>query len=118
MEYQEIINLIENTPNQPFKFRTKNWVKINDDSRGAYNTNSQIKFKNSMLKSSLCDYNDAYILVKGTKTVPNTPTTAAAKNNTDKNIIFKSCPHFTDCISEMNNTQVDNATDIDAVMPI
>ena len=118
MEYQEIINLIEKTPNQPFKFRAKNWVKINDDSRAAYNTNSQIKFKNSMLKSGLCDYNNAYILTKGTKTVPNTPTTAAAKNNADKNIIFKSCPHFTDCISEMNNTQVDNATDIDAVMLI
>ena len=40
------------------------------------------------------------------------------KNNTDKNIVFKSCPHFSDCISEINNTQVDNAKDIDAVMPI
>ena len=62
MEYQKI-NLLDNTPNQPTKFRTKNWVEINDDSRGTYNTNSQIKFKTSMLRSSLCDCSDAYILV-------------------------------------------------------
>ena len=61
MEYQKIINLLDNTPNQPTKFRTKNWVEINDDARVTYNTNSKIKFKTSMLKSSLCDYSDAYM---------------------------------------------------------
>ena len=72
MEYQKIANLIDdNTLNQPSKFRTRNWVEINDESRGAYNANSQIKFKNTMLKSSLCDYSDAYILVKGTINVNN-----------------------------------------------
>ena len=50
MEYQKIINLLENTPNQPSAFRTKNWVEVNDDSRGTYNVNSQIKFENSMLR--------------------------------------------------------------------
>ena len=65
MEYEKIINLLKNTPNQPTKFRTKNWVEINDDSRGTYNTNSQIRFKTSMLRSSLCDYSEAYILVSG-----------------------------------------------------
>ena len=55
MEYQKIINLSDNTPNQPTKFRTKNLVEINDDLRRTYNTNSQIKFKTSMLRSSLCD---------------------------------------------------------------
>ena len=59
-----MINLLENTSNQPFKFKTKSWVEINDESRGTYNTNSQIKFKTTMLKSSLRDYRDAYILVK------------------------------------------------------
>ena len=63
MEYQEVMNLLENTPNQPSKFRTKNWVVVNDESCGTYNVNSQIKFKNSMLMSCLCDYSDAYILV-------------------------------------------------------
>ena len=50
MEYQKIINLIDKTPNKPTKFSTKNWVKINDHTLGMYNTNSQIKFKTSMLK--------------------------------------------------------------------
>ena len=52
MEYQKIINLLENTPNQPSKFKTKIWVKVNDESRGTYNVNSQIKSKTSMLRSS------------------------------------------------------------------
>ena len=66
MEYQKVINLLDNTPNQPTKFRTKNWAEISDESHGVYNTDSQIKFKTSILRSSLCDYSDAYILVKGT----------------------------------------------------
>ena len=69
MEYQKIINLLGNTPNQPTKFRTKNWFEINDGSRGTYNTNSQIKFITSMLSSRLCDQSDAYILVNGTITI-------------------------------------------------
>ena len=59
MESQKIINLLENTSNQPSKFRTKNWIEINDQSRGVYNTNSDIRFKTTMLKPSLCDYSDA-----------------------------------------------------------
>ena len=118
MEYQKIANLIDdNTLNQPSKFRTRNWVEINDESRGAYNVNSQIKFKTTMLKSSLCDYSDAYILVKGTITV-NTAAQGAAANNTNKKVIFKNCAPFTNCISEINNTQIDNAKDIDLVMPM
>ena len=52
MEYQKIMNLLNNAPNQPSKFRITNWIGINDDSRGTYNTNNPIKFKTSMLKSS------------------------------------------------------------------
>ena len=119
MEYQEIANLIDdNTLNQPSKFRTKNWVEINDESRGVYNVNSQIKLKTTILKSSLCDYSDAYILVKGTISVNNTAAQGAAANNTNKKAIFKNCAPFTNCISEINNTQIDNAKDIDIVMPI
>ena len=58
--------------NQPSKFKAKNWVEVNDGSRGTYNVNSQIKFKTTILKSSLCDYSDAYVHVKGTITVNNT----------------------------------------------
>ena len=69
MGYQKIMKLLHNTPNQPTKFRTKTWVEINNDSRGKYNTNSQIKFKTLMLRSSLCDYSDPYILVSETRTI-------------------------------------------------
>ena len=77
MEYEKIINLLDNTPNQPTKFRTKNWVEINDESHGTYNANSQIKFKTSTLRSSLCDYSDVCILVSATITVAHT---GAAEN--------------------------------------
>ena len=69
MEYQKIKYLLNNTPNQPTKFRSKKWFEINDDARERYNTNSQIKFKMSLLKLSLCDYSDTYILVIGTTTI-------------------------------------------------
>ena len=118
MEYQKIANLIDDTSNQPSKFRTKNWVEINDESRGVYNVNSQIKFKTTMLKSSLCDYSDAYILVKEPISVNNTAAEGAAANNTNKKVIFKNCASFTNCISEINNVQIDNAKDIDIVLPM
>ena len=76
--------MLENTPNQPTKFRTINWVEINDDSRGTYNTNSQIKFKILMLKSVLCHYSDANILAIRTIAVANTGTKAAANNREKK----------------------------------
>ena len=71
-----------------------------------------------MLKSSLCDYCDACILVKGTISVNNTAAEGAAVNNNDKNVIFKKCAPFTNCINEINNTQIGNAKDIDIVMPM
>ena len=84
MKYQKIINLLDNSLNQPSKFRTENWFEINDVSRGTYNTNSQIKLKTTMLKSSLCHYSNAYILVKGTITVENTGEADADANNANK----------------------------------
>ena len=101
MEYQKIANLLDNASNQPSKFRTKNWVEINDESRGAYNTNNQIKFKTTMLKSILCDYSDAYTLVKGSITVNNTAADGAAAINTIKKAIFKNVLHL---LNEINNT--------------
>ena len=120
MEYQKIANLIDDTSNQPSKFRTKNWVEINDEPRGTYNVNSQIKFKTTMLKSSLCDYSDAYILVKGTITIAGEGADAAARqaDERDKGVIFKNCAPFINCISEINNTQIDNAKHTDILMPM
>ena len=64
MEYKKIAYLLGTASNQPSKFRTRNWVEINDDSRGTY-TSNDIKFKTTMLRSNLCDYAAAYILVNG-----------------------------------------------------
>ena len=90
MRYRKTINLLDNTTNQPIKFRTKNWFKINDDARGTYNITSQIKFKNLTLKSSLCNYNDVYILVIGTITITGVEDNDAAKraDETNKGVIF------------------------------
>ena len=110
--------MLDNAVNQPSKFRTKNWVEKNDESRGTYSVNRQINFKTSMLRSSLCDYSDAYILVKGNITVNNTAAADADANNTNKKVIFKNCAPFTNCISKINNTQIDNAEYIDIVMPM
>ena len=115
MEYQKLINLLDNTPNQPSKFKTKNWIEINDKSRGTYNEDNQIRFKTSTLRSSLCYYSNAYMLAKGTITVA--PATTTAPNNANKKVTFKYCAPFTKCISRINNTHIDDVYDIDVVMP-
>ena len=75
-----------------------------------------------LLKSSLCDYSDSYILVKVNISANNTAaegnTEGANANNINEKVIFKNSTPFTNCISEINNAQVDNATDIDTVTPI
>ena len=88
MGYQKLINLLGNTPNQLSKLRTKIWVEINDDARGTYNSNSQMAYITVMLKSSLCDYNDAYIIVKGTISVTNTEVADAGENDKNLKSIF------------------------------
>ena len=117
MEHQKIINLLDDTIGQPSKFRTRNWDEINDESKGKYD-NSNIRFKTSMIRSNLCDYSDAYILVKRTITVTNAAAAGVAVNNTNKKVIYKNYAPFTDCITEVDNTQVDDAQKIDIVMPI
>ena len=94
MEYQKITNLLDNTPNQPSKFKT------------------------SMLKSRFCDYSDAYILAKGTITVKNKAAQSQSNDAANKKLIFKNCAPFTDCISRIKNMQVDDTYDIDVVMPM
>ena len=107
MEYQKIINLLDNVSSQPFKFRARNWIEIKDESRGTYTGNS-IKFKTTMLRSNLCDYADAYILLKGTITMTGAGDNAAAKQTDERNkdVIFKNCTPFIKCISKINNTEI------------
>ena len=123
IEYQKIANLLDNEvvlseSNKPSKFRVRSWVEINDAIRAAYSRNQQVRFKTAMLRSSLCDYNDPYILVKGNISVNNTAAEGADANNTNNNVIFKNCAPFTNCISKINNTEIDNAECIDIVMPM
>ena len=95
MEYQKIANLLNNESDQPSKFRTRNWIEINDESRGNY-ANGDIKFKTTMLRSNLCDYTDSYILVKGTITITGAGNDDAARRavERDKGVTFKNCAPF------------------------
>ena len=114
MEYQKIANLLNDESNKPSKFKTRNWVEINDEARGTYSLNKQIRSKTSIL----CNYGDAYILLKINITVNNTAAEGAAANNTNDKVIFKNCAPFTSCFSKINYTQIDNAEYIDIVMPM
>ena len=118
MEYQQIANLLNDESNKTSKFRTRNCVEINDDIRGAYCLNKQIRLKTAILRSSLCDYGDGYILIKGNITANNTAAEGAAATNTNKKVIFKNCTPFTKCISKINNTEIDDAEYIDIVIPM
>ena len=95
MEYHKIANLLGNELNQPSKSRTKNWVEINDEQRGTY-TGNNIKFKTTMLRSNLCDYGDAYILVRGTITITGVGDDDAAKQLEERNkdVTFKIVHHL------------------------
>ena len=111
MNNQKITNLIDDTSNQPSKFRARNCFEINDETT---------MIKTTMLKSSLCGYSDAYALVKGRVKIVGAGADAAAKqaDDRDKGVAFNNCAPFINCISEINNTQIDNAKDIDIVMPM
>ena len=98
------------------KFRKKSWIETNDQSRGEYNTNSDIRFKTTMLKSSLFDYSVTYILVKIRITITRVGNRRADERN--KGVIFKNCAPFINCKSEINNTEIDNTGGIDTVMPM
>ena len=116
METQKIINLLNNTENEYSKFGTKKWYIIDSESKGNYSHENPIKFLTNSIESSLCDYSDTYILVKGDIAV--TRTIAAASNNllqikqslaAATEVAFKNCAPFKDCRTEINNMFVDYA---------
>ena len=106
MEYQKITNLLGNIPDKVPTFITKKWIEIHDQSEETYNTSKQIRFKTSMLRSDLCDYSAAHIVIKGKITVTNPNNDAC-----DKKLFFKNNAPFTSCILKINNTLIDNAED-------
>ena len=87
--------MLDNALNQPSKCRTRNWVEINDEQRGTY-TGNNIKFKTTILRSNLCDYADAYILVKETITITGAGADNAARQADERNegVAFKNCTPF------------------------
>ena len=111
--------MVDIETNQPSKVRIRNWVEINDESRGLY-TSNDIKLKTTMLRSNVCDYADAYILVKGTITITGAGADFVARqaHERDKGLTFKSCAPFTKCTIKISNADIHNAQDIDIVIAI
>ena len=114
MEYQKITNLLGNASDKVPRFITKKWIEVYDQSGEIYNTNKQIRFKTSMLRSDLCDYSEAYIVVKGDITVEG----ANNKIIENKLLAFKNNAPFISCISKMNDVLIENEEDLDIVMPM
>ena len=115
MEYQKITNLLDKASDNVPRFITKKWVEVHDQSgNDRYNPSKQIRFEISMLRSDLCDFSDAYIVVKGTITV------TGGSNSSRKNrpLAFKNNAPFISCISKVNNTLIDNVEDLDVAMPM
>ena len=115
MEFQKITNFLDiNSDNKRLpKFVTKKWIEVYDQSKGNYDVNKEIRIKTSMLRSDLCDYSDAYIVVKGTITIgrPNN-----AKRS--KAVALKNNAPFINCISKINGVKIDNEEDLDVVLPM
>ena len=110
METQKIINLLNDSSNEESKFATKKWYVIDSQTtKGKYKQGDTIKFETETIKSSLCDYSDAFILVTGNITV-------AANNDTD--VAFKNCAPFSTCTTKINDVFVDEANHIYIAMPM
>ena len=121
MEYDKINNLLSSLElsednemsEQLSKFVTRQYVKVNSLSN-TYNENKSIRFKTPILRSSLCDYSDAYILVKGTATV----TRNEPRDRQNRPLILKNNAPFASCVAKINNEFIEDADDLDIVMPM
>ena len=116
MEFQNIMNFLDTRPDDKDlpRFITKKWIEVYDQSEKNYSPNKEIRIKTSMLRSDLCDFSDAYIVVKGTITLEGD--SDAKKRN--KNLAFKDNAPLIKRISKINSVQIDNAEDLDVAMPI
>ena len=114
METQKITNLLGNVDNESLKFATRKWNVINNQNNTDYGDGDEngttIKFETKVIKSNLCDYSDAYILVTGDIT--------ATGGDANTKVAFKNCAPFTKCVTHINDEHVDNADNLDIVMPM
>ena len=120
MEYQKITNLLGTMIDEIHRFITKKWLKVYDHSGSAddrYKPNKQIGSKTSMLRSGLCDYSDAYLVLKGNITLTKTNGRGIIDIR-NRVSAFKNNAPFTNCISKINNVLIDNAENLDIVMPM
>ena len=113
MEYQRITKLLDSKFDKVPKFITKKWIEVDNLSGESYDTKKQIRLKTSMLRSDLCDYSDAYIVVTG-KIIVTDPNVASY----DKRLAFKNNAPFISCISKINGELIENAEDLHIVMPM
>ena len=114
MEFIKINNLFGPAHDKVPRFITKSWIEVQSQSGSTFNTSKPIRFKTSMLRSDLCDYSDAYVWVKRTITVTNSDNSV----NFDRRLTLKNNAPFISCISKMNSELVENAEDLDIVMPM
>ena len=120
LEYQKTTNLLGTTLDEVPRFITKKWVKVHDQSGSADDRdkpNKQIRFKTSMIRSDLCDYSDAYIVVKEDITLTKTNGTDITDTK-NRFLAFKNNTPFINCISKINNILIENEEDLDIVMPM
>ena len=110
METQKIVNLLNSSDNENSKFATKKWYIIDSESNGNCSKDEEINFLTRSIKSSLCDYSDAYISVTGNINI------TCGDNNTK--VAFKNCAPFENCRTEINETFVDKAEHINIAMPM
>ena len=112
MELQKIMNFLDTTLDDTDlpKFGTKNWIEVYDQSGGNYSVDKEIRIKTSMLRSDLCDFSDAYTVVKVDIIVTDSDN---AKRN--KSVAFKDNAPFINCISKINGVKIDNAEDLNVV---
>ena len=116
MGFQKITNFLDTTPddkNLP-RFITKKWIGVYDQSEENYSVNKEIRIKTSVLRSDLCDFSDAYIVVKGDITLEGDNDA----NKWNKNLAFKNIAPFINCFSKINGVQIDNTEDLDVLMPM
>ena len=139
MEFQKVVNFLDTTSDDKDfpRFVTKKWIEVSDQSEGNCSVSKEIRIKTSMLRSDLCDFSDAYVVVKGTITVnkkiftadgfeapnntaANATATNAGNNNAfgEEKLVFKNNAPFINCISKINGVKLDNAEDLDVAIPM
>ena len=114
LETQKILNLLGSANNESSKFATRKWYVINDQNNTDYARGNEdsitVKIQAKVIKSNVCDYSDAYILV--------TENITATGGDANTRVAFKNCAIFTKCITHINDGHVDNADNLDILMPM